>query len=318
MKVVSTIIDLHHLIETSGHLRLYHYHSLLHSHISMFTLHDILIPIPLTCMCDPCLHLHQSYHPMSYMCICMLGGDFRSYCHVIYVPHTFHMLCTHYCQTHPYVAPLVDTHGFPRLHNVPICHELDPLDMHNYHHISPCVARTMTHNIVFEVAPIASSLLLGDHDMSYVLHDPNPIVHNMLPSHRYALAPHHNAYSHTSCIPHDTHNTYHFMTDDMFLYHASNFFEISLACTNTPVTIHIMMDDVYVYHTHNLFPFSCCVGPHVSPSTSATHELEIRALESTDEDFIITLLPLLDHGKRSLGLPLHAPPIAMGYALSHI
>src|ERR1041384_7559637 len=29
------------------------YHFLLNSHISMFTLHDILIHMPLTCMCDP-------------------------------------------------------------------------------------------------------------------------------------------------------------------------------------------------------------------------------------------------------------------------
>ena len=129
--------------------------------------------------------------------------------------------------------------------------------------------------------------------MSYVLHDPNPLVHNMLPSHSHALAPPHNAYSSTSCIPHDAHNTFHFMTDDMFLYHASNFFEIYSACTNTPVTIHIMMDDVYVYHTHNLFPFSCSVGPHVSPSTSATHELAVRALERKDEELHHHLHPPL-------------------------
>src|SRR4051812_30576068 len=69
-----------------------------------------------------------------------------------------------------------------------------------------------------------------------------------------------------------------FMMDDMFLYRASTFFEFSINCTNTPMTIHIMMDDVYVYHAHNLFLSSCCVGTHVSTSTSETHELEIRAL----------------------------------------
>ena len=38
------------------------------------------------------------------------------------------------------------------------------------------------------------------------------------------------------------------MMDDMFLYHASNFFERFLSCANSHVHIHIMMDDVYIYH----------------------------------------------------------------------
>ena len=62
--------------------------------------------------------------------------------------------------------------------------------MHNYHHISSSVARNMTYNIVLEVAPIASSLLIGDHDMSYILHEPNPSVPNMLSSHCYAITKH--------------------------------------------------------------------------------------------------------------------------------
>ena len=33
------------------------------------------------------------------------------------------------------------------------CHELALLDMQNYHHISHCVARNMTYNIVLEVPP---------------------------------------------------------------------------------------------------------------------------------------------------------------------
>ena len=41
--------------------------------------------------------------------------------------------------------------------------------------------------------------------------------------------------------------------DDMFLYHASNFFERCLFCANSHVGLHIKMDDVYIYHAHNFF-----------------------------------------------------------------
>ena len=79
------------------------------------------------------------------------------------------------------------------------------------------------------------------------------------------------------------HNNYPFMMDDMFLYHASNFFERCLSCANSHVHIHIMMDDVYIYHAHNFFG-SClfCVGTHEYLSTSQSHELTKRALESND------------------------------------
>ena len=70
----------------------------------------------------------------------------------------------------------------------------------------------------------------------------------------------------------------------MFLYHASNFFERCLSCAHSNVHIHIMMDDVYIYHAHNFFGLCVfCVGPHTYSSTSQTHELTKRALESNDD-----------------------------------
>ena len=86
------------------------------------------------------------------------------------------------------------------------------------------------------------------------------------------------------CPHHAIHNNYSFMIDDMFLYHASNFFERCLYCTNSHVHIHIMMDDVYIYHTHNFFHLCLfCVGTHEFLSTSQSHELTKRALESNDD-----------------------------------
>ena len=72
--------------------------------------------------------------------------------------------------------------------------------------------------------------------------------------------------------------------DDMFLYHASNLFEWCLSCANSHVHIHIMMDDVYIYHAHTFFGLCLfCVGTHDYLSTSQSHELTKRALESNDD-----------------------------------
>ena len=80
------------------------------------------------------------------------------------------------------------------------------------------------------------------------------------------------------------HNNYSFMMDGMFIYHASNFFERCLSCANSHVHIHIMMDDVYIYHAHTFFGLCLiCVGMHSTSSTSQSHELTKRALESNDD-----------------------------------
>lgn len=55
----------------------------------MLTLHDMLIPMPLTCICDPCFGLHMMIDSTTCLCICKLGGDITCYCHVCYVPHAY-------------------------------------------------------------------------------------------------------------------------------------------------------------------------------------------------------------------------------------
>ena len=143
---------------------------------------------------------------------------------------------------------------------------------------SPCDVSDIAH----EETPIVSSYILGDFDSSHSLHDPNTCVHNMLPN--ATDVPY-------TCMlnlhPHRViHNNYSFMMDDMFLYHASNFYERFLSCVNSHVHIHIMMDDVYIYHAHNFFGLCLfCVGYLDYVSTSTSRELTIRALESEPHTF---------------------------------
>src|SRR3989337_2105051 len=57
-------------------------HYILYAHLAMFTLHDILIHMPLPCICDPCFALHMMIDSTTSMCICKLGGAIDCYCHV--------------------------------------------------------------------------------------------------------------------------------------------------------------------------------------------------------------------------------------------
>ena len=184
------------------------YHFLLNSHISMFTLHYILIHMPLTCMCDPCLHLHISHHPMPYLCDCMLVGDFRLYCHVICVPHAFHMLCTHYCQTPPYVATLI-LEDFYMLY----------------------VECTNVLNLGYEVTPILFSHRLGDFDMARMMYDCFPSLHNMHDDHYcYAICHVYTIFSlPIFCANGELQEKRCVMMDDAFVYHAHTYFAIFCA-----------------------------------------------------------------------------------------
>ena len=117
-------------------------------------------------------------------------------------------------------------------------------------------------NIAHEETPLVSSNMLGDFYPSHSLHDPNNCVHNMPPINEHDIDVPYT--SMLNLCPHRViHNNYSFMMDDMFLYHASNFFERCLSCANSHLHIHIMMDDVYIYHAHNFFGlFFFCVGTH--------------------------------------------------------
>ena len=76
------------------------YHFSLYAHIAMFTLHDMLIPMPLPCICDPCFALHMMIYS-HIICICKLGGDITCYCHVPSMTHSYDdtmiLLCVRAC-----------------------------------------------------------------------------------------------------------------------------------------------------------------------------------------------------------------------------
>ena len=143
------------------------------------------------------------------------------------------------------------------------CHDHLALNMHCFgcYPFSPYDVSAISH----EETPIVSSSILGDFDPSHPLHDSIDCVHHMHPMNKNALVVPHTCYN---CMlnfhPHHViHSNYSFMMDDMFLYHATNFFEHYLSCANSHVHIHIIMDDVYIYHAHTFFGlFLFCVGTH--------------------------------------------------------
>ena len=131
-------------------------------------------------------------------------------------------------------------------------------------------------NIAHEESPIVSSYILGDFDSSHPLHDPNTFVHHMLPMNIHAIDAPYTCILNL-CPHHVIHNNYSFMMDDMFLYHASNFFERCLSCASNGYVQKmktIMMDDVFIYDAHMFFVLCLfCVGTHEYLSTSQSHEL---------------------------------------------
>ena len=64
-------------------------HYISYAHLAMFTLHDMLIPMPFPCICDPCFALHMMIDSHTCMCICKLGGDIACSCHDTFVPHAY-------------------------------------------------------------------------------------------------------------------------------------------------------------------------------------------------------------------------------------
>ena len=131
------------------------------------------------------------------------------------------------------------------------CDDIDMLPLHHLSHM-PCHDHLVSDMhcfgccpfspydisaIAHEEAPIVSSYILGDFDPSHSLHDPNTCVHNMLPMNKHAIDVPYNCM--LNLCPHRViHNNYSFMMDDMFLYHASNFFERCLSCANSHMHIH--------------------------------------------------------------------------------
>ena len=125
-----------------------------------------------------------------------------------------------------------------------ICFSCDDTDMLPLHHLShmPCHAHLasdmhcfgccpfspyVVSDIAHEVTPIVSSYPLEDFATSYELHDPRDCVHHMHPMNKNAIVVPNTCYNlHPN---HVEHNNFHCMMNDIFLYHASKFFERCLS-----------------------------------------------------------------------------------------
>ena len=119
----------------------------------MFTLHDMLIPMPLPCICDPCLALHMMINSTTCMCICKLGGDIACYCYVCFVPHayddTFILLCVHACgMSYALSVPLICSNDMIAMIYSSVLH-LHSTSLHDLINILAYVASPMTHTCSF-------------------------------------------------------------------------------------------------------------------------------------------------------------------------
>ena len=152
-------------------------------------------------------------------------------------------------------------------------HAVDDNHLHAYHmiiiascHISPYVASLMLDdlpciecNYAFsldnEFSPIAFSHIFGDFDISLVKH---------------------------ACL-----TSLHHIPSAMNIAIVASYYSCTCAYNGyVQEKRTIMMDDVFIYHAHTFFAFFCaCVGYLDLVSTSASHELTIRALESEPHTF---------------------------------
>ena len=119
----------------------------------MFTLHAMLICMPLPCICDTCLALHVMIDSTTCMCICKLGGDIACYCHVCYVPHAYHdtfiLLCARACDM-PCALPMptLCSHGMIAMISSSVLH-LRSTSLHDLITILAYVASPMIHTFSF-------------------------------------------------------------------------------------------------------------------------------------------------------------------------
>ena len=126
---------------------------ILYAHLAMFTLHDMLIPMPLTCICDPCFALHMMIDSHTCMSICKLGGDIACYCHVFFVPHTYDdimiLLCPRACDMSCALPlPIILSHDMIAMISSSVLH-LSSTSLHALITMPAYVASPMIHSCSF-------------------------------------------------------------------------------------------------------------------------------------------------------------------------
>ena len=132
------------------------YHFSLYSHISMFTMLDIIIHMPLSCICDPCFALHMMIASSTCMCICKLGGDIACYCHVPLTTHSYDdtmiLLCVRACDMSCVLSmPIISSHDMIAMIYSSVLH-LCSTGLHDLITMIAClVASPMIHTCSFHV-----------------------------------------------------------------------------------------------------------------------------------------------------------------------
>ena len=121
----------------------------------MFTLHDMPIPMPLPCICDPCFALHMMIDFTTCMCICKLGGDIACYCHVLTMTHayddTFILLCVRACDMSCALSmSIICSHDMIAMISPSVLH-LRSTSLHDLITMLSYVASPMTHTCSFHV-----------------------------------------------------------------------------------------------------------------------------------------------------------------------
>src|SRR3954462_5493663 len=276
-------------------------HYISFAHLAMFTLHDMPIPMPLPCICDPCFALHMMIDSSTCMCICKHGGDIVCYCHDCFVPHAYDdtmiLICVHACDMsctlpmsilcshdmiamisssvlhlrstslHDLITMIACLVASPMIHTCSL-HAVDDNHFHALHmiviascHLSPCVASLMLDDLTCIECNNALSL---DNEFA-------PI-----------------AFSHIFgdfdifLVKHACLTSSHDIPRAMNIAIVVSYYSYTCASNGfVQKKKTIMMDDVFIYHAHTFFVLLCaCVGYLDFVSTSTSRELTIRALES--------------------------------------
>ena len=125
-----------------------------YAHLAMFTLHDMLIPMPSPCIHDPCFALHMTINSHTFMCICKLGGHIACYCHVCFVPHAYDdtmiLLYVRACDMSCALpTPIICSHDMIAMISSSVLH-LCSTSLHDLITMIAClVASPMTHTCLF-------------------------------------------------------------------------------------------------------------------------------------------------------------------------
>ena len=125
-------------------------HYIFYAHLSMFTLHAMLITMLLPCIRDPCFALHMMIDSSTSMCICKLGADITYYCHVCFVPHAYDdtmiLLCVCVCDMSCALPmPIICSHDMIAMISSSMLH-FRTTSLHDLITMIPClVASPMIH-----------------------------------------------------------------------------------------------------------------------------------------------------------------------------